>query len=224
MSLAVVFFLAASVSAAEQPRTVKVTLPSSLIERVVPNADQREATREKIDLSASSWSPAAFQMSSRISGASTFKETGLPALALSYLTSPVQNKLGRFRLKLGLGFYRMERQAQATALGKTWTDSQNLYLTAAHFGAEALPEALSFGFFSTYFGAAAHPTLLVINDSVMSDDFTGWGMAYELSAGLLARLTSYGPDLRLGVSQTLGRVEQVRMSGTAVQGGVRFSI
>ena len=211
----------------EQPIVTEVTIPMAkgeLEAQVAAEQAQREranAPRTSVELGVSSWRPKRATTFSRIPGTTDFDTKGIP-----YLDATVFSPLfGRRDLQLegGLGFLALRRTATITASGISLPQDENAYILSLRVGVTYSPYKFFEDRVTPYAAAALLPSMLLTRESSFDGGQNDTGLPFELGLGALGSITK-SLLLDVGVTETIGKVQDSDFNKFAVRAGLRTTL
>ncbi|MGZ3731651.1 MAG: hypothetical protein ACXVCG_20680 [Bdellovibrionota bacterium] len=210
----------------ETPVVTEVTIPMAkgeLQAEVANDQAQRDcanAPRTQVELGVSSWKPNRVTTYSRIAGTTDFATKGIPSLDASFF-APVYGR--QIHIQFGLGFLALERSGIISNSGINVPQTENGYVTTLRLGATYSPWSLMSDRLVPYVSGALLPSMLITHRSSFDDGTNDTGVPFEFGAGAL--ISAYKTlSVDLGITETLGSVQQSDFKGFAVRAGLRMPI
>ena len=200
-----------------------VPLSPSKIEAEVQNEqiqrDRANQARTTIEGGISTWLPSQLQTPSRLPNPTAYTGTGVPALNINVL-NPIGNSLN---LKIGAGLLLTHRYADLNAIGLTQSEEETASIISARLGVEYLNAKISTPVFRPYINAAILPTVVLTNRTALDAGGNYFGFPVELGVGSLVAITkTFG--FNFGVTETLGSINQSKISGLGANAMVRLPL
>ena len=206
--LATLIPLLAASQAWGAPSTLKVSVAPQTYAKASLEDFREPGDRGQVEVSASTWTPTAFNVAAHATQVTPFERSSLPSLSLRYLTSPYfQGTLGSLSFGFGLRFLQLRRSGSVEQFSILKGDSQNAYLGSLEGEVIARPRILKIGHWQGEIGVGLLPTVAVITQSLLAAEQTATGAMALAQAALTYSFPSWkGGQLRFGVEQTLGLV------------------
>jgi hypothetical protein len=183
--------------------------------------DRANAPRTFIELGVSSWKPKRATVYSRIPGTTDFETKSIPSLDATVF-APL---FGWRDLQLagGLGFLALRRTATITGAGLNLPQDENGYILSARLGVTYSPYKFFADRVTPYFEAALLPSVLITRETSFDSGTSDMGVPFELGMGTLVGVYKT-LSIDVGVSETLGKVQDSDFAKFAVRAGMRAAL
>ncbi len=180
-----------------------------------------------LELSFSNWAPTQLQTQSWGTQASAFqREPWVPMTGVNYLFN-----MGQWDWKAGVGYLPMFRQGIVNVKSVSQAVVQDLFLVPAQIGVEYHPNALKWHSISPYVSGALMPTLVMANESPLSNGTASVAFPVEFAFGVSSRISALpgSPSLDLSAVMSASPAAQwlsqgMDFFGVGVLAGMRFDI
>ncbi len=206
-------------------------LPLSQSEIQIIKVVPIERNPRSFELSASSWAPKNFALSSYLSDTSDFNRAGLPLVSANYISKYADlGSQGELSTKVGISYLSLDRTAgYGISASSPQIAHESLNLFSLRLGAEYIAHhALPFHL-EPAIGLYILPTWMVASRTELDNGVSAYGFPVEANLDLLydsqslsKMIGSADLILGIGIQEVYGSVSGSDMSGFGLQGIFRL--